>query len=167
MPYNLPDEDISTMLQDLDPDYALDRPDVYASNKKFVLESQSSHNSGHVSLKKADKSYSCLNYVGGDCVETPTSQPNLLIISLLHKLGLGLDAYITCLGLDKNTALNLLDGKVGITPDIANKLEILFDISQQDWLRLNADYEYSQRLGSLRPCSYTPTIHELLQSVAK
>ena len=59
----------------------------------------------------------------------------------LDPLGLTVTAAAEALGVSRKTLSAMLNGKAGISPEIAIRLSIAFDTSAESWLTQQAQYE--------------------------
>mgnify|MGYP000526855725 FL=1 len=59
----------------------------------------------------------------------------------LDPLGLTVTAAAEALGVSRKTLSAILNGKAGISPEIAIRLSIAFDTSAESWLTQQAQYE--------------------------
>ena len=59
----------------------------------------------------------------------------------LEPLGLSVTAAAAALGVSRKTLSAVLNGKAGISPEMAIRLSIAFDTSAQSWLNQQSQYE--------------------------
>lgn len=59
----------------------------------------------------------------------------------LDPLGLTVTAAAEALGVSRKTLSTILNGKAGISPEMAIRLSIAFDTSAESWLTQQAQYE--------------------------
>jgi antitoxin HigA-1 len=59
----------------------------------------------------------------------------------LEPLGLSVTAAAEALGVSRKTLSAVLNGKAGISPEMAIRLSIAFDTSAQSWLNQQSQYE--------------------------
>ena len=59
----------------------------------------------------------------------------------LDPLGLTVTAAAAALGVSRKTLSAILNGKAGISPEMAIRLSIAFDTSAESWLTQQAQYE--------------------------
>ena len=59
----------------------------------------------------------------------------------LDPLGLTVTAAAEALGVSRKTLSAILNGKAGISPEMAIRLSIAFDTSAESWLTQQAQYE--------------------------
>lgn len=59
----------------------------------------------------------------------------------LEPLGLSVTAAAEALGVSRKTLSTVLNGKAGISPEMAIRLSIAFDTSAESWLNLQSQYE--------------------------
>jgi len=59
----------------------------------------------------------------------------------LNPLGLTVTAAAEALGVSRKTLSAILNGKAGISPEMAIRLSIAFDTSAESWLTQQAQYE--------------------------
>jgi antitoxin HigA-1 len=64
----------------------------------------------------------------------------------LEPLGLGVTEGAGILGVTRQTLNNLVNGKAGISPEMAVRLAKAFGSSPQTWLGMQADYDLAQVL---------------------
>ena len=59
----------------------------------------------------------------------------------LEPLGLSVTAAAEALGVSRKTLSAVLNGKAGISPEMAIRLSIAFDTSAESWLNQQSQYE--------------------------
>jgi addiction module HigA family antidote len=59
----------------------------------------------------------------------------------LEPLGLSVTAVAEALGVSRKTLSAVLNGKAGISPEMAIRLSIAFDTSAESWLNQQSQYE--------------------------
>lgn len=59
----------------------------------------------------------------------------------LEPLGLSVTAAADALGVSRKTLSSVINGKAGISPEMAVRLSIAFNTSAESWLKQQADYE--------------------------
>ncbi|MCG6659896.1 HigA family addiction module antidote protein [Halomonas campisalis] len=59
----------------------------------------------------------------------------------LEPLGLSVTAAAEALGVSRKTLSAILNGKAGISPEMAIRLSIAFDTSAESWLNQQSQYE--------------------------
>ena len=62
----------------------------------------------------------------------------------VEPLGLTITGAARALGVTRQTLNNLVNGKAGISPEMAVRLSKAFGASPEMWLRLQANYELAQ-----------------------
>jgi addiction module HigA family antidote len=70
----------------------------------------------------------------------------------LEPLGLSVTAAAKALGVSRKTLSSLLNGRTGISPEMAVRLSIAFDTSAESWLNQQTQYDLwhaEQRRGKL------------------
>ena len=70
--------------------------------------------------------------------------PGLLIRDNLADLGLSVAEGATGLGVTRQQLYNVINGKSGVTPEMALRLEKAFGGSADMWLRMQANYDLAQ-----------------------
>jgi len=65
-------------------------------------------------------------------------------INCLEKYGLSVTDAAHVLGVDRQTLSNLLNGRSGISPEMAVRLEMAFGTPAREWLMCQLDYELTQ-----------------------
>ena len=71
----------------------------------------------------------------------------------LEPLGLSITEAAQALGVSRKTLSSILNGRSGISPEMAVRLSIAFDTTAESWLRQQLQYDLAQaeaRRGSLR-----------------
>ena len=71
----------------------------------------------------------------------------------LEPLGLTVTEAANALGISRKTLSSIINGKAGISPEMAVRLSIAFDTSSESWLNQQAQYDLwraEQRRGELR-----------------
>jgi len=71
----------------------------------------------------------------------------------LEPLGLSVTETAKALGVSRKTLSSLLNGRTGISPEMALRLSIAFDVTAESWLNQQAQYDLwkaEQRRGELR-----------------
>src|SRR5438552_3326388 len=62
----------------------------------------------------------------------------------LEPLGLSVTRAAKALGIARSTLSRLLNGRTGITPDMAMRLSIAFDTTPESWMNQQVQYDLSQ-----------------------
>ena len=62
----------------------------------------------------------------------------------LEPLGLSITEVAEALGVSRNTLSSIINGKAGISPEMAVRLSIAFNISSESWLNQQTQYELWQ-----------------------
>jgi len=71
--------------------------------------------------------------------------PGEILKSLcLDPLGLSVTEAATALGVSRKTLSNILNGRTGISPNMAVRLAIAFDTTAESWLNQQAQYDLWQ-----------------------
>lgn len=71
--------------------------------------------------------------------------PGLVIKELcLEPLGISIADAAKALGVSRNSLSNLLNGKTGISPEMAVRLSIAFNTSSESWLKQQLQYDLWQ-----------------------
>ena len=76
----------------------------------------------------------------------------------LEPLGLSVTAGASVLGVSRQALNNLVNGRAGITPEMAIRLDKAFGGGAEIWLRMQASYDLAQALksaGSIKVKRYT------------
>lgn len=71
----------------------------------------------------------------------------------LEPLGLSVTEAATALGVSRKTLSSILNGRTGISPEMAIRLSIAFDTTAESWLNQQVQYDLwlaEQRRGELR-----------------
>ena len=71
----------------------------------------------------------------------------------LEPLGLSVTEAATALGVSRKTLSSILNGRTGISPQMAIRLSIAFDTTAESWLNQQVQYDLwlaEQRRGELR-----------------
>lgn len=79
-----------------------------------------------------------------DGVGTPPSPGEMIRRKLLEDMHLTQSALARAIGISKPRLNMLLSGRCPLSPEIALRIERVFGISPQFWLRARADYELFQ-----------------------
>src|SRR5215207_388495 len=77
----------------------------------------------------------------------------------LEALGLSVTEGAKVLGVSRQALNNLVNGKAGITPEMAIRLDKAFGGGADTWLRMQASYDLAQALktaASIKVKPYTP-----------
>ena len=84
-------------------------------------------------------------------------------INCLEPLGLGVTAGAKALGVTRQALNNLVNGKSGISPEMAIRLSKAFGGSPEVWLGMQLDYDLAQarrREGDIHVVRVTRPVHE-------
>ncbi len=71
----------------------------------------------------------------------------------LEPLGLTVTAAAKALGVSRKTLSEILDGRAGVSPEMAVRLSIAFDTTAESWLAQQMQYDLwraEQKRGSLK-----------------
>jgi addiction module HigA family antidote len=77
----------------------------------------------------------------------------------LEPLGLSVTAGAAALGVSRQALNNLVNGKAGITPEMAIRLDKAFGGGAETWLRMQSSYDLAQAMrtaNSIKVKRYTP-----------
>ena len=77
----------------------------------------------------------------------------------LESLGLSVTAGASVLGVSRQALNNLVNGRAGITPEMAIRLDKAFGGCAETWLRMQSSYDLAQALksaGSIKVRRYAP-----------
>jgi antitoxin HigA-1 len=66
----------------------------------------------------------------------------------LQPLGLGVTAGAKVLGVSRQALNNLVNGRAGISPEMAIRLAKAFGSTAQTWLRMQSNYDLARALNS-------------------
>jgi len=69
------------------------------------------------------------------------SPPGDTIVDITEERGLSLEGLAVSLGMVKKDFTQLIRGEAPITLEIASKLEQIFGVSAEFWIRLEANYQ--------------------------
>jgi addiction module HigA family antidote len=90
-------------------------------------------------------------------MKTPPHPGEIVRFDCIEPLGLTITQAAAGLGVTRQTLNNLVNGKGGISPEMAVRLAKAFGSSPEFWLRLQVQYDLAQirqdkiRVKSLRP----------------
>jgi addiction module HigA family antidote len=62
----------------------------------------------------------------------------------LEPLGISVTKAAECLGVSRKTLSSILNGRAGISPEMAIRLSIAFDTSPESWLNQQSQYDLWQ-----------------------
>jgi addiction module HigA family antidote len=68
----------------------------------------------------------------------------------LKPLGLSVTSAAAALGVSRKTLSAILNGRSGISPEMAVRLSMAFDTTAESWLRQQLQYDLAQVEGSRR-----------------
>ena len=74
-------------------------------------------------------------------MHNPPHPGEMLRTLCLEPLGLSITETARALGVSRKTLSSLLNGRTGISPEMAIRLSIAFDTSAESWLRQQAQYD--------------------------
>ena len=80
-------------------------------------------------------------------MKNPPHPGRLLIEEILQPLGLTVTSGAKALGVSRQSLSNLVNGRAGISPEMAVRLGKAFGASAQTWLRMQSNYDLAQVLG--------------------
>jgi len=78
----------------------------------------------------------------------------------IAKYGLSVTQAARILHVDRRTLSNLLNGRSGVSAEMAVRLEKVFGTPAKDWMQRQLDYDYAQvmkRAGKITVEPFTPT----------
>lgn len=78
----------------------------------------------------------------------PTHPGAILLREFIHPLDLTQTAVAADLGVSYPRLNEIINGKRGVTPDTALRLERMFGLSAATWLRMQLDYDLWQAMHS-------------------
>ncbi len=74
-------------------------------------------------------------------MHNPPHPGEILRTLCLEPLGLSITEAAQALGVSRKTLSSLLNGRSGISPEMAIRLSVAFDTSAESWLRHQAQYD--------------------------
>jgi addiction module HigA family antidote len=74
-------------------------------------------------------------------MKNPPHPGNVVLQECIEPLGLSITDAASALGVTRNTLSELVNGKRGISPEMAVRLEKVFGGSAESWLLQQAQYE--------------------------
>ena len=77
----------------------------------------------------------------------PTHPGQILREDCLPDLGLTIGEAATALGVSRQTLDKIVNGRGGVTPEMAIRFEKVFGSSAQTWLRMQGAYDLAQGRG--------------------
>ena len=86
-------------------------------------------------------------------MHNPPHPGEVLRTLCLEPLGLSVTEAAKALGVSRKTLSSLLNGRTGISPEMAVRLSIAFETSAESWLRQQAQYDLwhaEQRRSALK-----------------
>lgn len=86
-------------------------------------------------------------------MHNPPHPGEVLRALCLEPLGLSVTEAAKALGVSRKTLSSILNGRAGISPEMAVRLSIAFDTTAESWLNQQAQYDLwqvEQRRGKLR-----------------
>jgi len=86
-------------------------------------------------------------------MHNPPHPGEILRTLCLEPLGLSVTDAAKALGVSRKTLSSLLNGRTGISPEMAVRLSIAFDTSAESWLRQQTQYDLwhaEQRRSALK-----------------
>jgi antitoxin HigA-1 len=86
-------------------------------------------------------------------MHNPPHPGEVLRTLCLEPLGLSVTKVTKALGVSRNTLSSLLNGRTGISPEMAVRLSIAFETSAESWMRQQAQYDLwhaEQRRSALK-----------------
>src|ERR1700734_2315361 len=86
-------------------------------------------------------------------MKNPPHPGGIVLLQCIQPLGLSITAAAAALGVTRNTLSELVNGKRGISPEMAVRLSTVFGGTEHGWLLQQAQNELAQVLPSRFPCS--------------
>jgi addiction module HigA family antidote len=89
----------------------------------------------------------------------PPHPGNAIRFDCLEPLGLSVTAGAQVLGVSRQALNNLVNGKSGITPEMAIRLDKAFGGGAETWLRIQTSYDLARALkdaAAIKVKRYTP-----------
>jgi len=84
-------------------------------------------------------------------MKNPPHPGGVVLRQCIEPLGLTITDAATALGVTRNTLSELVNGKRGISPEMAVRLSKVFGGTEEGWLAQQAQYELSQvRRGKMK-----------------
>ena len=86
-------------------------------------------------------------------MQNPPHPGEIIKTLCLESLGLTVTEAADALGVTRKTLSSIINGKAGISPEMAVRLSIAFDTSSESWLNQQAQYDLwqaEQHRGELR-----------------
>ncbi len=80
-------------------------------------------------------------------MKNPPHPGRLIAKACLEPFGLGVSAGARVLGVARPTLIRLINGRAGLSPELAIRLEKAFGGSAEAWLRMQAAYDLAQARG--------------------
>ena len=77
-------------------------------------------------------------------MKNPAHPGRIVRDDCLPELGLGVGEAAKTLGVSRQTLDKIINGRGGITPDMAIRFEKVFGSSADDWLRMQLAYDLAQ-----------------------
>jgi len=77
-------------------------------------------------------------------MHNPPHPGEILRTLCLEPLGLSVTEAAKALGVSRKTLSSILNGRAGISPEMALRLSIAFDTTAESWLSQQAQYDLSQ-----------------------
>jgi len=88
-------------------------------------------------------------------MHNPPHPGEAILEDLFKPLGLTISEAARRLGVSRNTLSRVCQGKAGITPELALRLEMAFKPSADSWMRQQAAYDlYQTRQKKQEPACY-------------
>jgi antitoxin HigA-1 len=79
-------------------------------------------------------------------MKSPPHPGRLLLEEILQPLGLSVTSGAKAFGVSRRALNNIVTEHGGITPDMAVRLDKVFGVSAQTWLRMQSNYDPAQAL---------------------
>ena len=77
-------------------------------------------------------------------MKNPAHPGRIIWSACLEPLGLSITAGAKILGVNRHTLKNVVDGKSGISPELAIRLTKAFGSTAETWLRMQLSYDLAQ-----------------------
>ena len=85
-------------------------------------------------------------------MKNPPHPGGIVLLQCIQPLGLSITAATAALGVTRNTLSELVNGKRGISPEMAVRLSKVFGGTEEGWLVQQAQYDLAQvRRDRLNP----------------
>ena len=77
-------------------------------------------------------------------MKNPPHPGGIVLLQCIQPLGLSITAAAAALGVTRNTLSELVNGKRGISPEMAVRLSRVFGGTEDGWLAQQAQYDLAQ-----------------------